>query len=166
MVSTQNVEKDGYIDVSYNATYGGQYNNETFTITPDFLELEHTNGLNYINIQLDKSLNLIGDSSKTFRLSGALGVGTGIIYPKSDVKLMQNERNDQWHWAGYGVSAITNLRVTFKGLIFLEYNLKGGFIHMPSVLTTSNVSDRANQAFFFLERFAVLGVNFRLGKRL
>jgi hypothetical protein len=165
MVSHQEVQIDGHIDKNYNSTYGGEYNNETFSIDPAFLELEHTNGLNYINVQLDKSMNLAGDSTRKFRLSGALGLGTGIVYPKSDIKLMHNERNDQWHLAGYGVSAITNLRLTFSRLIFFEYNLKGGFIHMPSVLTTSNKSDRANQSFFFLERFAVIGMNFRLGKR-
>ena len=165
MVSYQDVEMDGYINKEYNSTFGGEYNKETFSITPAFLELEHTNGLNYINVQLDKSMNLLGDTSRLFNLTGALGLGTGILYPKSDIKLMHNERNDQWHLAGYGVSAITNLRLTFKRLIFFEYNIKGGFIHMPSVLTTSSKSDRANQRFFFLERFAVLGVNFRLGKR-
>ena len=165
MVSHQKVTIDGYINKEYNSTFGGEYNNESFSITPEFLTLEHTNGLNYINVQLDKSMNLVGDTSRLFSLSGALGLGTGIIYPKSDIKLMHNERNDQWHLAGYGVSAITNLRLTFKRFVFFEYNLKGGFIHMPSVLTTSSKSDRANQSFFFLERFAVLGVNFRLGKR-
>ena len=166
MSSFQDVIIDGEIDASYNAKYAGDYDNADFKLDPDFLTLEHTNGLNYINVHLDKAFRLLGDSSQLFQLSGLLGVGAGVLVPKSDVRLMHNERNDQWHWAGYGVSTQSSLRLTFKQILFLEYNLKGGFIHMPDVLTTANKSDRASHAFFFLERFMVLGVNFRLGKRM
>ncbi len=165
MVSEQDVKIDGEIDTGYNAQFAGKYTNEDFHIDEDFLTLEHTNGLNYINIELAKSFQLLGDTSRMFLLSGSLGGGAGILFPKSDIRLMHNIRNDQWHWAGYGIAAVSNLRLTFKRWLFLEYNLKGGFIHMPDVLTTAHSSDKANQHFFFLERFTVLGVNFRLGKR-
>ena len=165
MVSEQDVTIDGHIDKAYDDEFDGQFNDAPFHIDPDFLMLEHTNGLNYINMHLDKNFILWDGGKSDFELQTAVGAGIGFMFPKSDVTLMNNDRNDQWHIAGYGLSAVGNLRITFKGLLFLEYNVKPGFIHMPSILTTANKSDRADQSFFFLQRMGVFGVNFRLGKK-
>ena len=162
MVSVQPVHVDGYVNNSYDSLYGGKYDDSTIVIDRDFLTFEHTDGLNYISAQVERNFELWKSRNEQFSLSNAVGLGAGVLIPRSDVELMHNDVHDEWHLAGYGLSLVTNVRFTFLKNWYLEYNLKGGFINMTDVRTTPNKSDRANHNFLFLERFCVLGVTFQI----
>jgi hypothetical protein len=67
--------------------------------------------------------------------------------------------------AGYGISTRLAVNFVFFKKVFLQVNIKGGFINMPDIVTRgNNVSDRAKQHFFFLQENAVLGVTFPIFK--
>ena len=72
---------------------------------------------------------------------------------------MNNERHDDFHLAGYGIDAVVGLNITIYRYFFLQTEIKGGFIHMPDIRTTSSKLDRANQSFFFSQWNFVLGFN-------
>lgn len=131
-----------------------------------FLTFEHTDGLNYINTEIGR----VDDISKLFKIGNTdkiqinilEGVGGGILYPKTNAKLLGKDRHDDFHVSGFGVSAKVGLNITFLKYFFVQTELKGGYINMNDIRTTSSPSDSASQHFLFLQRIIVFGGIFRI----
>lgn len=155
---------EGFINLPKNelgAIYNGTYNNDLFLVTEDFLQFEHTNGLNYVFAEFARvddisSIFNIGNTDK-LQVNFTEGVGGGILYPKTNTTLLQKDRYDEFHLAGYGISVHAGLNLTFFKHFFVEANLKGGYIDMPDIRTTNNVSESASQHFFYLQRILSIG---------
>ena len=82
--------------------YDGVYNNTLLPISEDFLKLEYTDGLNYINFEIRKHsstfvlpIGALG-SKNNLKLKTIYGVGLGFMLPKTDSTLLNNERNDNF----------------------------------------------------------------------
>ena len=160
MVQDQTVKINGYIDVP-NSEYNGVYENEDIVLSDDFLTFEHTDGLNYVDFELNRFQNLVqfNQFSKVnidINLLGGLGVG--MLIPKSNVMMFGVNRNDAFHIAGYGVSAKIGLNISIYDYFFIQSELKGGYINMPNILTSTNSTYEAQQEFFFLQANIVFGV--------
>ena len=171
----------GYVNLpatDNGAIYNGNYNNTPFDFytnyTPDydgnpppFLTFEHTDGLNYINTEIsrvdDISTKLFKswDSDK-IQINVTEGVGAGILLPKTNTRLLGKERYDQFHVAGYGISAKAGLNVTFFKHFFIQSELKAGYINMGDIRTTQFKSDKAEQHFWFLQSIISIGGIFKL----
>lgn len=152
---------NGYIYNS-NSSYDGVYVNEPFTINQDFLKFEHTDGLNYINSEIRKSIKLFG--KKHIQSTFLFGGGAGIMLPKTNTTLLANPRYDEFHVAGYGLDGVTSLQFNFFKYFFIQGEAKMGFIHMPDIRTTMNVSDKASQMFIYNQFNVNFGVQFSLLK--
>lgn len=137
---------NGYIYNS-NTSYDGVYVNEPITIAQDFLQFEHTDGLNYINAELRKSMRLF--RVKYVQSTFLFGGGVGMLLPKTNTTLLANSRYDAFHLAGYGVNSVMSLQLNFFKYFFVQGEAKMGFIHMPDIRTTMNASDRASQMFLY-----------------
>ena len=128
---------------------------------------EHTDGLNYVNLEISRFDNLdnwLKFSIKNIDLNITEGIGVGILFPKTNTTLMGLERYDEFHLSGFGISAHAGLNITFFKHFFLQSNLKVGYINMNDIRTTANTSDSASQSFTFLENMYVFGANFNLSK--
>ena len=79
------------------------------------------------------------------------------LSPRTNTTLMDFERADLWHVAGYGVAVMLGIEFTFFNHLFVQSELKGGYINMPDVSTTARASDSANQQFWLLQRNIVIG---------
>ena len=164
MIPNQIVNMNGTI--TGNPPFNGTYNNEAISVTEDFLTFEHTDGLNYIHTEFSR----VDDFSKLFKIRNTdkfqinvtEGIGAGFLFPKTNAKLMGNERHDDFHVSGYGVSAKVGLNLTFFKYFFLQTELKGGYINMPDIRTTKDPSDRASQHFMFVERIIAFGGIFKI----
>jgi hypothetical protein len=162
MQANQTVTIDGYIRNS-GTPYDGDYQGDDITLTTDFLQFEHTDGLNYLNLSARYlhpvytykmlALNLIG------------GMETGVLLPKTNTTLLSKERYDAFHFSGYGISSLGALNFELYQYLFIQAELKGGLIHMPAIRTTTSTTDKANQHFFFLQPSIVLGANIPLHKK-
>lgn len=146
--------------------YNGSYNSESFFVSEDFLMLEHTNGLNYVYLEFARyddisSLFNLPNTDK-FQINITEGLAGGILYPKSNTTLLQKERYDEFHFSGYGISAHAGLNFTFFKHFFMQLDLKGGYINMPNIRTTSNTAESASQHFFYLQRVISFGGIFRI----
>ncbi|MDR6806828.1 hypothetical protein J2Y45_004020 [Dyadobacter sp. BE34] len=164
MKQDQTVNITGHISGS-GTEYDRAYQNEPIKLTGDFLKFEHTNGLNYLNIELRRMHNLLDERKlriKNIELNIFEGAGVGILYPKTDVTLLNFDENDQWHIAGYGMNLVGGLNVTFFKHFFIQAEMKGGYINMPDILTTNFPQDHASQHFFFFQGNTNLGVIFKL----
>ena len=164
MTQNQTVKMNGFISGS-GTPHDGKYDNSDKVLTEDFLTFEHTDGLNYVTVEIarvDDISKLFGiRNTDIFQANLTEGVGVGVIYPRSNTKLLNKERYDEFHLAGYGMSVKAGLHLVFFKHLLIVGELKGGYINMYDVRTTNNVSDKANHSFFFFETILGIGGIFR-----
>jgi len=139
--------------------YDGTYVEENIQIKKGFLLFEHTNGLNYINLDV-RRIDEIFDFNK-IRINLTEGLGAGILLPKTNTTLINYERYDEFHLSGYGINGIVGLNISFFEFLFVQTEFKGGYINMPDIRTTIAESDRASQNFFFYQFNVVFGAVFK-----
>jgi hypothetical protein len=159
MQSDQSVKITGYIENSQTA-YDGYYEDQDLILSKDFLLFEHTDGLNYGNVELRRFDVLFGRKQVAFAINEGLGVG--VLIPRTNTTLLSNPRYDEFHLSGYGIAAVVAANLTLFKYFFIQSEWKGGFIHMPDIRTTMNPSDRASQHFLFSQYNVVFGFNFRI----
>lgn len=165
MRNDQTVNISGNINNGSN--YDGMYNNDDIFLDYNFLTFEHTDGLNYVNVEVnrfDTVDNWIGFSIKNIDINLTEGIGAGVLYPKTNTQILGNERYDEFHVSGYGISAHAGLNLTFFKYFFIQYTFKAGYINMQDIRTTAHKSDSASQDFTFLENMYVFGAKFNLTK--
>ena len=102
------------------------------------------------------------NNTDKFQLNITEGLGAGVLYPKSNTTLLGKDTYDEFHLSGYGFSATVGLNLTFFKYFFIQTDLRGGFINMPDIRTTSNANESASQHFWFLQRVFSIGGRFRL----
>ena len=166
MVGTQAVTINGYIDLQDPLTqFNGVYNNAPLMIDEDFLQFEHTDGLNYVNLEISRVDNL-GDyfkwDSKKIQLNILEAFGAGVLYPKTNSTLLSKERYDDFHLSGFGVSFKGGINLTFFNNFFVQGEIKTGYINMSDIRTTTSSTDSASQEFFFFQRNISFGYIFQL----
>ncbi|TJY36548.1 hypothetical protein E5167_07030 [Pontimicrobium aquaticum] len=160
---------NGFIDLPNNESgsiYNGNYDNENFFVSEDFLKFEHTDGLNYIYVEVARfddisSLFNINNTDK-FQINITEGFGVGGLYPKTNTSLLDKKRNDTFHLSGYGLSFKLGLNFTFFKHFYIQTDLKGGYIDLNDIRTTNSSNDNASQDFYYLQRVISIGGIFRL----
>jgi hypothetical protein len=160
---------DGFInlpDIESGSIYNGTYNNESFFFSDDFLGFEHTDGLNFIYAEFARfddisSIFNLPNTDK-FQINITEGISGGALLPKTNTTLLRKNKYDEFHLSGYGISARAGLNFTFFKYFFMQLDLKGGFINMPDIRTTSNPNESASQHFFYLQRVVAFGGIFRI----
>ena len=145
MDAFQTVKINGTVNTPEAGNYNGTYQNQDIVLSKDFLQLEHTNGLNYLNVNFDRTETLWVGRHKHVNLSAVAGIGVGLMYPKSDVKLF-GSGVDRWHVAGYGASSHLALRFVYFRNLFVQVQVDGGLINMPDIITTGQVGARAKRS--------------------
>ncbi|MDH6309722.1 hypothetical protein M2451_002094 [Dysgonomonas sp. PFB1-18] len=154
MDQDQTVDIDGYVKPGYESHVNAD---NSIKLADDFLQFEHTDGLNYINSEIEYYKNFY--TNGILKVNGLIGGGAGILLPRSNVTMMGNERHDAFHLAGFGLSAKGGLDVNLWNLFFLRSEIKEGYINMPSIRTTKSPDDKAHQAFWFAEWTYTFGFN-------
>lgn len=142
--------------------YDGVYENTDQALNKDFLRFEHTDGLNYVNVEVRRFDEIYATKDITFNLTE--GLGAGLLIPRTNTTLLGKERYDQVHVSGYGLSAVVGVNVTFFERYFIQSEFKGGYINMPNIRTTNSEVDEASQDFFFTQFNVVFGVNINTGR--
>jgi len=164
MTQDQTANVTGYID---GPVHNGVYNNTPVNFTDEtFLTYEHTDGLNYINTEVSR----FDDISKIFNLPNidkvqinlTEGLGAGVLYPKTNTMLLGKERHDDFHVSGYGISAKAGINVTFFKHFYIQGELKGGYIDMKDIRTTTSNEDKASQHFYYFQRIIAVGGIFKV----
>lgn len=151
----------GLEDTTFNKTYA----DEDIKLTTEFLKFEHTDGLNYIDVEFrrfDELYRFKKSFVKGLSFHLTEGAGLGFLLPRTNTTLLGKPRYDQFHLSGYGLSAVIGVSVLFGEHFFIQSELKGGYINMPDIRTTSDKADRASQQFVFLQRNILFGWSFRI----
>jgi hypothetical protein len=151
--------------ISRNGTFKGVYDGSK-TITGDFLKFEHTDGLNYLNFELEKYYRWYHSKSNQLIISGMIGGGAGVLFPRTNVTLLDYESNDRFHVSGFGISAKAGVQATFFKHIIIKMENKYGYINMPDIiLHKKGIEGRGKQSFLFAELYGTIGANFSLRGR-
>ena len=144
--------------------YAGMVQNGQVNLQDEqFLTFEHTDGLNYENLGIEKYQKI--STSKNWDIVWSYGVGAGFMFPKSNVKLFGNERSDRFHVAGIGTDARASINLVFAKHWMLRLEGKAGYINMWDIKTTlNNKPDKAQQDFVFGQVLAGIGYTFNTKK--
>ncbi len=164
MYQDKAVDYNGYYPNA--GTYGETLPNGQVLLTEDFLTFEHTDGLNYVNTEFSRVDDVskyltIGNTDK-IQVNVTEGIGGGVLYPKTNAKVLGKARHDDFHISGYGVAAKVGLNVTFFKYFFVQTELKGGYINMNDIRTTHSGADTASQEFFFIQHIIAFGGVFKI----
>lgn len=154
MSNNQTVRFTGHIDDPQYASYVQSDGN--IYLAPSFLTLEHTDGLNYINAEVELHNGVY--KKNWFECNAFIGGGFGGLLPKSNVKLMGYPRSDEFHLAGYGAHMKAGFEVLLSRFFFIRMEGKAGYINMPEIVTRpESAEDRAKQQFGYAELDGMFG---------
>jgi hypothetical protein len=162
MRNGQTVGIDGIIKNS-NTTYDAYYDNDKVKIAFEFLKFEHTDGLNYENIDFRRHERL--KQMGQFTLDYFAGVGFGIMLPKTNVTFLGGQRYDEFNIAGYGINLLAGANLTFRGRYFIQTELKGGYADLPNIRVSKDESEGASQHFNFIQYNILVGAYINLKKK-
>ena len=162
MDQDQTVDFTGHI---LDHTYAAMVQNGQVNLTDEkFLTFEHTDGLNYINLGVEKYKNLY--AKENLEILWSYGGGLGLMFPKSNVKIFGNERSDRFHVAGFGADVRTNINFVLWKRLMARVEGKFGYINMPDVKTTlNNKPDKASHDFVFGQINFGIGYVFNIKKK-
>lgn len=171
-VMTQNQTANVTGEINLPLTAPGSIHNGVYNNTPvdfsdmTFLTYEHTDGLNYVHTEVsrfDDMSKLLGlPNIDKVQINLTEGLGFGILYPKTNTKLLGKERHDDFHVSGFGTSIKAGLNITFFKHFYVQGELKAGYINMQDIRTTKSADDKASQDFFFFQRIIAFGGIFRI----
>jgi hypothetical protein len=163
----QTVEIDGHIDPTISnpgiptGGYAGVYNGETLEVAADMLKFEHTDGLNYASVELERYDDIWVPRSQRTSLTMETGIGAGLVVPRTDVRLFGLGENNYWNIAGYGVSAKLGFKLYMTKGLYLQNSTKVGYIDLNKIHTTGrNDVDGASQKIKYIQNYTVLGFQF------
>ena len=154
----------GVIRPEASATYAGTYLNDTITLKRDLLLFEHTDGFNFVSIDFEYLQPIKSIWKNRIAFSWNVGIGGVWAVARTDVRVMGDGINNDFHVAGYALGLKTGPRIEYKKRIFLSGEVKGGYASLPSVLIKNEAPEIGDHNFYFLEYYVVLGVNFRMNR--
>lgn len=155
---TRDALNDGTLDYHpESAAYVGEYVNEEVTLRENFIKYEHTDGLNFARVSIERIDQIY--ASKWFSVTLSNEFGTGPVLPWTDFTHLGGERHtNRLHMSGWGVGIYSGLRAEYKGTFYLTSNVGGGFINLHDVETKQGFDDWAKQRFWFAKWNFGLGV--------
>ncbi|MEZ5084160.1 MAG: hypothetical protein R2750_12045 [Bacteroidales bacterium] len=158
------VKISGTIDEEASAKYAGTYDGEMITVNhDDFVRIEHSDGLNLIQLNIERHDLLVSNPAETLGLGSVLGTGIILPMPWTNAKIFGVVNDDRPHFTGIGVSVFGGLKFHFFSRLFLQANLQAGYLYMPGiVLTPKGGNERASQQIKYLQGMIVLGYTFRI----
>ena len=143
--------------------HDGEYNGEQKVITNDFLDFEHTDGLNLI--YAGAGIRHTFFTHKWLSLGAYETFSLGVMRPRSDVTLLSKERHDKYNIAGVAFMGSGGLELGLWNHFFLQSELKGGYTVMPWIRTTFDKSDKATQSFWFGQAVVQFGGRWSFKKK-
>ncbi len=162
----QQASISGVVSSVASAQYAGTYLHDTITLSKDVLRFEHTNGLNFMSLDVEYLQPVANLYRKKIWLKWNFGVGGLWVITRTDVKIFGDGVNNEFHLSGYSLAAKTGVRIEFWKWIFIAYEVKGGYMTLPDVPINNSEPKHADHNFSFLEYYGMLGLQIPLSKWL
>jgi hypothetical protein len=147
--------------VHVTGTINGQHVDGDSVVNPQtFLHFEHSDGANWLHINYVWLYTVLNSSSNSRALLQYLWkAGAGINIPRTDFNWKGERLNNNFHIAGYNISAEAGLRFYPAWRFFIEATGKTGFVKYVDALanTPTAKGNRAHHAFTYLEGIFTVG---------
>lgn len=153
----------GSIDPSVSIEYAGYRDGDLVTIDNSYLRMEHSDGLNVLNFNIERHDLLYSVWSEKIGLKLVSGLGLGVAMPWTNSITFGLRNDDRPHFSGVGAHLFIAPEFVFYKRFFARTTLQGGMVSMWDIATTpkSDKSDTyAEQDIWYLERSLVLGYRF------
>jgi hypothetical protein len=126
--------------------FGIPIDKDTLVDPQHFLHFEHSDGANFLMLNLVKRFQLYQAKTEKLRFSAIAKVGPGLVYPRTDVTLFGTRVNNKWHVAGYVVGLEVGPRVEVFKYFFAEWTAKVGYANYTNSLVLEHTA-KANHKF-------------------
>lgn len=135
----------------------GKAINKDTLVTSDFVQLEHTDGNNYLMFNLVKKKKLIG--MKNFQVSalGKLGAGPLISYTHSTI--FKSSGRGPFHYEGWVTGISLGIRLNIYRYLFIQTDMQGAFANYTNIKLGADKQGYATQQFYSLQHMWAVGVN-------
>lgn len=157
MTPFQRVRIEGEVSESFSEVHAGTYNNRWFDLDPSFLRIEHTNGLNYVRVGLERYSQIWSDKSDKLHVELMLGASAGLMMPWTDAYVEGKQYKNWIHLAGWGLSGQMALKLRYKHFFYLQYQHQNGYLDMTDILFMNDSGNRAQHSLWFRERAISIG---------
>lgn len=142
-------------------TIDGQHIDGDSILNPStFLHVEHTDGGNLLHINYVQQKVLLLNTAKTRPLINWIWkAGAGINIPRTDFTWRGDRYNNDFHIAGYNVSAESGARFYASKRFFFEGTAKTGYAHYINALANTRVlkGNRVHHGFGYFELIGTVG---------
>lgn len=153
----QTVRVKGVID-------GKQVDADSVLNPKSFLHFEHTDGANWLHINYAEQHGSLKNRNHTRNILTYLWkAGAGINIPRTDFTWRGDRLNNNFHVAGYNVSAEGSLRFYPVKNFFIEGSAKTGYVRYVNALvdTQTTSGNRATHAFGYFELIGTIGYDIK-----
>ena len=161
-VVTQNqwTRISGVINTEASPKYAGNYLNEPIQLTPDLLQFEHTNGYNLATLDFEYLIPIVNLRKQKLKLQWNTGMGGIWVVTKTDVRVLEDGLDNDFHVSGYAFAVKTGPRLEFRNRFFLLSELKGHYSSLPSVLIKNAAPEVGDHNIRSLEVYVAVGFLF------
>ena len=135
----------------------GRYIDKDTLVTPDFVHLQHTNGNNYLMVNLVKRYKVAVGQHLRLSAIGKLGGGPLISYTISTILGSQEE--GPFHYHGWVVGTSAGLRLDIYKYLFLQGDLQGAFANYTNTWIGADKAGRVTHVFGSAQAIYAFGLN-------
>ncbi len=126
-------------------------------VTPDFVHLQHTNGNNYLMLNLVKKSSIF--KRPLFELSAISKLGAGPLVSYTMSTILGSEDKGHFRIQGFVIGLSTGIRADILKYFFLQINVQGAYAnYLDSEIGADRVG-RAKHHFYSLAGMAFFGIN-------
>lgn len=141
-------------------TRESHYIDKDTLVTPDFVHLQHTNGNNYLLLNLVKRQKLW--LSKHIELSAIGKVGAGPLISYTISTILGSNDKGRFHYHGWVAGTSLGLRFTFYKYLFIQTDLQGAYVKYTNTELGEERTGRATHHFYSLQYMWSGGINIPL----
>lgn len=139
---------------------GHQIDKDTL-VTPDFVHLQHTNGNNYLMLNLVKRQKLW--HSKALQLSAIGKVGGGPLISYTISTILGNNDEGYFHYHGMVAALSAGLKLDIFKYFFLQTDFQGAWVDYTNTRLGADHQGLATHHFYSLQYKYQFGFNYPLG---
>jgi hypothetical protein len=131
-------------------------------VTPDFVHLQHTNGNNYLMVNILKKHSLFKKKNIEFSIVGKYGAGVLVSYTISTV--LGSHDSGYFHYHGWVTGIATEFKLDLFKYFYISTSLQGAFAKYTHTTIGADREGRAKHHFYSLQYLYGAGFNLPFGK--
>lgn len=161
-VNHQPIKLSGHFSPNH-SPFSSTYQNESFELDRNKLNIRQRNGMNYFAIGVQRADEIYQSRNAAFSFQTVYGVKIGGLWTKVDYTFNGHTRSGISSFSGFGLSANLGLRFDFVQHIFLQLGVEGGLLNQNNIKISSNSTEKAKQVVGYFSPSISLGFSIYTG---